>query len=141
MLADAMLPDEIVPVRDPWHRRAPRGRAHGCARRVLLTGATGFLGRWLAKELLMESQTRSSAWCGRDRWTHRRVCTPRSRDAGVASPARTPRRERWRVRVVDGDLSQPWLGIGHSQFEALAEDVDAICHAGAAVNWAQPYQG
>ena len=41
--------------------------------------------------------------------------------------------------MVEGDLSQPWLGMGRTAFEALADEVDAVCHAGAAVNWARPY--
>lgn len=141
MLADAVLPDEIVPIRKPWHRRAPAGGLRD-AQRVLLTGATGFLGRWLAKELLNESQT--TLFCvvrpgPVDAPTRLRAALA---DADVASTVLERLEESdGRVRVVEGDLSQPWLGIGQAGFEGLAEEVDAVCHAGAAVNWARPYHG
>jgi thioester reductase-like protein len=141
MLADAVLPEDIVPMRDPWHRRVQAGGLRD-ARRVLLTGATGFLGRSLAKELLKESQT--TLFCvvrpgPVDAPARLRAALA---DAGVASTELERLGESdGRVRVVEGDLSQPWLGIGQAGFEALAEEVDAVCHAGAAVNWARPYHG
>ncbi len=39
------------------------------------------------------------------------------------------------MRVVIGDLSQPRLGLSRAQLESIAGSVDAICHAGADVNW------
>jgi thioester reductase-like protein len=46
-----------------------------------------------------------------------------------------------RIRVVQGDLSHPSLGLGNARFTTLGRSVDAICHAGAAVNWVYSYGG
>jgi thioester reductase-like protein len=45
-----------------------------------------------------------------------------------------------RVRVIEGDLADPQLGLERHRFNALAGEVDAICHAGADVNWALSYR-
>jgi thioester reductase-like protein len=41
---------------------------------------------------------------------------------------------------VVGDLSQPRLGLAAREFDALADDVDAIYHNGALVNFLFPYE-
>lgn len=113
MLADAVLPDEVQPPRF----------VHACtdlrhAKRILLTGSTGFLGAALLNELL------------------------ESTDAEVVCLVRDPTRARQiigRLDYVTGDLSHPRLGLGDSGFAALAGDVDAIVHCGASVNWIYSY--
>ncbi len=139
MLADAVLPDEIVPMRDPWHRRAHAGGLRD-ARRVLLTGATGFLGRSLAKELLTESPATLLCVVRPGSVDPRERLHAALRAAGVERSVleRLVGRDA-RVRVVEGDLSRPWLGMSRTAFGALADEVDAVCHAGALVNWARPY--
>ncbi|WP_437769937.1 SDR family oxidoreductase [Sorangium sp. So ce281] len=44
-----------------------------------------------------------------------------------------------RVVAVPGDLREPLLGLTPACFEALAQRVDAIYHAGAEVNYIKPY--
>jgi len=44
-----------------------------------------------------------------------------------------------RIRVISGDLSQPFLGIDKQIFEQLAIDIDVIYHSGAEVNSVLPY--
>ena len=130
--ADAILPDEIRPAGG----RSQARTSLQDARSVLLTGATGFLGRWIANALLLESN--AAIVClvrGRAAESYQRV------DAALAATGIDPAGFPGRISVVHGDLRQHRLGLTESQFEALACDIDAICHAGAAVNWVQPYDG
>ncbi|GAA0252038.1 hypothetical protein GCM10010492_60640 [Saccharothrix mutabilis subsp. mutabilis] len=102
---------------------------------VLLTGATGFLGAFLLRELLITS----------DATVH---CLVRAEDAGEGL-RRIEANLRWyrlwdgvdpaRLRVVPGDLSAPRLGLSEEVFDSLARTVDAVYHAGATVNWLRPY--
>ena len=113
-------------------QRATRGGLRG-ARTILLTGATGFLGRWLARELLDTSEAklvclvRRTTESGRER-LHRSLLR-----AGVAFHAIDQR-----VVAVEGDLAQPRLGLTSAGLDHVKR-VDAICHAGAAVNWVDSY--
>nr|APD71534.1 non-ribosomal peptide synthetase 5 [Streptomyces sp.] len=105
-------------------------------RRILLTGASGFLGVFLLRELL--EQTEADIHC-------------LVRRAGEESPRSRLERElgrhglridehRHRVVVVEGDLARPCLGLGEEGFDRLAEDVDLIVHNGSEVNLALPYE-
>ena len=100
------------------------------ARSILLTGATGFLGRWIAREILDTSE--ATLVClvrgGRER-------LERSlRTAGVDAAVM-----RRHVRAVEGDLTLPRLGLTRDEFAGLGGEVDAICHAAASVNWIHSY--
>lgn len=117
MLADAVLPDDVRP---PQAVRSCADLRR--ARRVLLTGSTGFLGTALLQELLESTDAEI-------------VCLVRSRRVG---PTFTPD-VTGRVSHVTGDLSHPRLGLGQTAFNALAREVDAVLHCGASVNWVYPY--
>lgn len=102
---------------------------------VLLTGATGFLGAFLLRELLQ--QTQATVYCL------------------VRSPSKAVAKERivknlqkyalWqpsyepRIMLLPGDLAQPQLGLSHQQFQQLAETIDIIYHNGSMVNFMYPY--
>uniref|UniRef100_UPI0038B3AB00 thioester reductase domain-containing protein n=1 Tax=Actinokineospora pegani TaxID=2654637 RepID=UPI0038B3AB00 len=114
------------------------GEVVDCAtdpRRVLLTGATGFLGAFLLRELLRAT----------DAVVH---CLVRAADAAQAR-ARLVDNLRWyrldaevdldRVVAVPGDLASPRLGLTEDQHDELAREMDAVYHAGAGVNWLLPY--
>jgi thioester reductase-like protein len=45
------------------------------------------------------------------------------------------------VETITGDLSHPRLGLSESRYDALTCEVDAVCHAAAAVNWVFSYAG
>ena len=115
MHADAVLPPDVQPaaaaISSPDLRHAAR---------ILLTGATGFLGAALLQELLETTDAEM-------------ICL-------VRDPSRLPR-PRSRVRFVVGDLSHPRLGLSVPRFDELADTVDAVLHCGAAVNWVFSYAG
>jgi amino acid adenylation domain-containing protein/thioester reductase-like protein len=104
-------------------------------REVLLTGATGFLGAHLLRELLAATDAR--IWClvrGRDESEALR------RIARAAERFELPAPPPGRVAPLPGDLAQPGLGLSDAQFRTLARDVDIIYHPGALVNFIYPYQ-
>ncbi len=119
MLADAVLPDEVRPANSAV---VSTDLKH--ARRILLTGATGFLGGAILDELL--EHTAAEIVClvrNPDNW-------PRIRGS-----------EGGRLRTLTGDLSHPRLGLGEARFLELGNDIDAVVHCGAAVNWVYTYGG
>lgn len=128
MRADAALPlPELAPARP------------GEPTDLLLTGATGFLGPFLVSSLLTRTSYTVHALV-------RATDAAHGLDRIVASLRRaqlwTPALEadvRERVRIVCGDLAEPALGIGEAAFQQLAQDVDAVVHNGALVNYVRTY--
>ncbi|NEQ47683.1 MAG: NAD-dependent epimerase/dehydratase family protein [Leptolyngbya sp. SIOISBB] len=103
--------------------------------RILLTGATGFLGTFLLEALLLQAQAEI-------------ICLVRaeSEAAGWERLQTTLRnygiwREDFRPRITvqPGDLAQPNLGLTNPDFQALAASVEAIYHNGAGVHHVSPY--
>jgi len=101
---------------------------------VLLTGATGFFGVHLLRELLATT-------------TARVHCLVRADDPGHGLTRIARSAERFELGQLDlgrvvplaGDLTQPGLGLPPGTFEELARHVDVIHHAGALVNFIYPY--
>jgi amino acid adenylation domain-containing protein/thioester reductase-like protein len=105
------------------------------ARRVLLTGVTGFLGAFLLADLLR--QTQAEVYC-------------LVRAATVAEARRRIQANLehylvWddhfseRIIPVPGDLAQPLLGLAPERFAELGQTIDSIYHNGALVNFIYPY--
>jgi amino acid adenylation domain-containing protein/thioester reductase-like protein len=111
---------------------APRWRR---PRAVLLTGATGFLGVHLLRELLTEPGVRVHCLV-------RAASTGQARDRVVSTARRYGAGPLDLDRVVPlaGDLTQPELGLSPVVFAELARTVDVIHHAGAQVNFIYPYE-
>ena len=127
--AEAVLDTEIQPTSVPT-QTAPRPK------RVLLTGATGFLGSFLLSELLRH--TRTDVYC--------LVRAPDAEEGGKRLRRALEAYSLWdeelssRIIPVVGDLSEPLLGLGPKRFEELAGNIDAVYHNGASVNWVYPYK-
>ncbi|WP_405162596.1 amino acid adenylation domain-containing protein [Nocardia sp. NBC_01499] len=107
----------------------------GSPREVLLTGATGFLGAHLLRELLQRTDARilclvraDSTEQGADRI---RQALHRYRLWDDATAAR--------IVAVPGDLAAPRLGLSDNDFARLGDSVDVIVHNGARVNHIDPY--
>jgi fatty acid CoA ligase FadD9 len=122
---------------------APRELPEGEPRCVLLTGATGFLGRFLCLEWMERVASRGG----------KVICLVRGADQATA-------RERLReaflgidpvleqnfsglaekhLEVIVSDLAAPKLGLEPATFARLAREVDHIVHCGALVNHILPY--
>ncbi|WP_067702580.1 carboxylic acid reductase [Nocardia jejuensis] len=112
-------------------------------RTVLLTGANGYLGRFLCLEWLQRLDDSDGTL----------ICVVRGSDAAAA-------RERLdsvfdsgdpdllrhyrdlaerRLTVLAGDIGEPNLGLGEQEWQHLADTVDLIVHPAALVNHVLPY--
>ena len=129
MLADAVLPEDI-------HPSSGRAAAACDARDILLTGATGFLGAYLLRALLDETEARIHCALrgsiGRD-GTSRVLRNLAEYDLARAG-------DEVRLVMVRADLAAPALGMTAGELATLADDIDAIYHCGAAVNWVYGYE-
>ncbi|MFI9630885.1 amino acid adenylation domain-containing protein [Streptomyces sp. NPDC052042] len=105
-------------------------------RRVLLTGATGFVGTHLLAQLLRA--TDAEVVCAV------RAASPEAALERVLSALETaglalPPDQRHRVTGLPADLSRPRLGLREERWNVLGSAVDAIVHNGAAVSVVRDY--
>jgi thioester reductase-like protein len=125
MLADAVLPSDIEP--DCSQALLPDD--------VLLTGSTGFVGAYLLRSLLRDTQ--AVVYC---------LVRPDSTDASLRVRRNLAQYGLWeehfasRIRYVYGDIAQPLLGMTMRDFSRTASSIGAIYHAAAAVDWVRPYE-
>ncbi|KAI4218988.1 MAG: hypothetical protein L6R36_008634, partial [Xanthoria steineri] len=103
---------------------------------IFLTGATGFLGAYILRDLLSRANTRVIA--------HVRAPTE---EAGLARIKETCQAydlwsEEWSTRVscVVGDLAKAKLGLDTEAWNRVADKADIVIHNGAKVHWVLPYE-
>ncbi len=103
--------------------------------RIFLTGANGFLGSFLLRELL--DRTDAQVYC---------LVRARSREEGLDRVRAAMRQHQLRcddldarVEIVVGELGRPLLGLEAAEFYRLANNIDAIYHCAAMVNFVYPY--
>ena len=126
MLADAVLPLDVCPAGPVCER----------PRLALVTGATGFLGRYAVRALLHETDLRLVCLVrASDREQARARLLEALERVGVSDRARLER-----VDAVCGDVATARLGLDPVEFEELANAVHAVYHCAAEVNWARSYR-
>jgi thioester reductase-like protein len=101
-------------------------------RRILLTGATGYLGAYLLTALLQRSRATV-------------VCLVRAADPEAGLARIRANLDRYdlvadlaRLEIVPGAVEEPRLGVGESAWRRLAREIDAIVDAAASVNFLSP---
>ncbi|KTC92415.1 thioester reductase domain-containing protein [Fluoribacter dumoffii] len=104
--------------------------------RILLTGATGFLGAYLLCELLLHTD-----------WQITCLVQASSLAAGMERlRANMERYGIWdpifheRIKIVAGNLEKNNLGLFRHDWEYLADTIDLIFHGAAVLNFNYPYQ-
>ncbi|RAL06662.1 putative nonribosomal peptide synthase [Aspergillus homomorphus CBS 101889] len=137
--ADVMMESLIAEASDVETLPQPTDRAE----RVLLTGATGFLGSEILRQLLVNPDVRMVVAIVRARDEQHAM----EKIVASASAAQWWQEEyRQRVSVWVGDLAAPLLGLSAAQWAAIEgrstdadSRIDAIIHNGAMVHWGADY--
>ncbi|MGW7705204.1 carboxylic acid reductase [Streptomyces sp. NPDC054771] len=119
-------------------------RPRGAVRTVLLTGANGYLGRFLCLEWL----ERLAPFGGRlicvVRASNAAGAAQRLQDAFDSGDPELLRRYRdlaeGTLDVLAGDIGEPHLGLDEDTWNGLADTVDLIVHPAALVNHVLPYR-
>lgn len=103
---------------------------------MLLTGATGFFGSYLLRELLSRTDAVVE-------------CVVRAPDAASARRRIDEAQDKYghgglratdRIAVLPADLAAPRLGLTEDEFDALARRTHRIYHSAAHVNFVYPYE-
>jgi thioester reductase-like protein len=124
---DVKLPDDWTPGDDKTATWPPR--------RILFTGATGYLGAYLLAELVEHTDCEI-------------VCLVRAADADAAFKRLRDNADYYglstelppeRIRPLVGDIAQPLMGLDETLYRQLAQDIDAVLGAGAHVDFTLPY--
>ena len=111
---------------------------------VLLTGANGYLGRFLALEWLQRlSETGGTLICllrGADDASARARLEQIFDDGNAELSARFRALAGDHLEVIAGDITRPQFGVGAQVWDTLAQRVDLIVHPAALVNHVLPYR-
>ncbi|HEX3529756.1 MAG TPA: thioester reductase domain-containing protein [Thermoanaerobaculia bacterium] len=122
-------------VLDPAVSPQETGGAPAEPEAVVLTGATGFLGAFLLRDLLRE--TGAAVHCV-VRAASAAQAAARIRD-NLAGYGLWEEGMAGRIVPVPGDLGAPLWGMGEAAFRGLAERAGAVYHCGAWVSFTYPY--
>lgn len=105
---------------------------------VFLTGATGFLGAHILRDLLTRKSPEAKVVA---------LVRAKTEELALERLRSTCRAygfwdESWangRVQAVCGDLGKPQFGLSQALWDDLTNRVDAVIHNGALVHWVYPY--
>ncbi|WP_106685696.1 type I polyketide synthase [Streptomyces violaceusniger] len=100
---------------------------------VFVTGATGFVGAHLLHELLASKVVAYCLVRADDAHQAMERLVAALDDYGLWKEEFAPL-----LNSVVGDLTQPLFGLDEKRFDELADQVDAICHSAALLNWMRP---
>ncbi len=104
-------------------------------RSTLVTGATGFVGRFLISQLLQDPD--ATIYC--------LVRSNSEHEAAVRVRASLTRWDLWhagyagRIVAIPGDLRKPRLGLSENHYRTVIDETDSIFHCGASVNHLESY--
>ena len=123
---EAVLDEAIVA--KPGPRRIP-------AETLMLTGCTGFVGRFLLTQLLQD--TNATLYC---------IVRAGSRQqASVRLKTTLSKWDLWcdefdrRIVAIPGDLTLPRLGLDEATYQTVCQETDSIYHCGTSMNHLESY--
>ena len=102
---------------------------------VLLTGGTGFIGPFLMKSLLEQTQAKIYVLVRSSDEVQGRQRLRAAMESMGPCPARLLQMFESRVIPICGDLAQPALGLAQDVWDFLIHQVDTVFHNGATVNY------
>lgn len=134
---EAQLPRNLTPARGLEYVAPTEVKT------AFLTGATGFLGGYIVGEVLRNTDVelhclvrpKRGAECAKTRIENQlRYYEIWGEDEAWI--------EAWneRVKVVEGDVALPRMGIADERYSWLANEVDTIIHSASQVNFIYPYE-
>lgn len=99
---------------------------------ILVTGATGFVGEFLCKELLEKTEAN----------LYLLVRSRGGRKPASRIAASIGNRKSWnsRITVCEGDVTRPELGLGKEDYRHLKEVIDTIYHCAASIRFSDPLE-
>jgi len=112
---------------------ADRGAPTAPAETVLLTGATGTVGRELLGRMLRSPDTRVICLVRAGSGEDAQQRLDRTIDDLPGTPITSDQRHR--ASAVAGDLTRNRLGVSDRQWDGLANEVTRIVHGAASVTW------
>ena len=124
--SDVRLADDLFPV----------GAINPIPRTILVTGATGFLGRYLVKKLLLDARLQL-------------LCLVRAQSQGEAEQKLLRSLQFYdasltclppRITVLCGRVTSPEFALAHDAYLQLANQVDLVYHCAGEVNWVRTYR-
>jgi L-aminoadipate-semialdehyde dehydrogenase len=104
---------------------------------VFLTGATGFLGSYLIRDLLTRKAPQASVIAhvrALDKESAFKRVQQTCQAYGVWDDAWTSR-----ISCVTGSLGHPKLGLSEEDWKTVSSTADVVIHNGAQVHWVYPY--
>lgn len=125
---EAVLEDDIQPLLPVQSKKMPNA--------IFLTGATGFIGRFLLRRLL-DDYEQAKIYC-LVRATNRQEAIARLKETLVQW-------DLWRegdddrLVAIPGDIAKSKLGLNAEDYHFIAEDVDSIFHCASTVNHFENY--
>ncbi len=129
---------------DAARRGTPRHEVSPRAQAALLTGANGFLGRFLALELLERLTAEGTRVYAIVRAQNDAGAFERLARSYQTDPSLVARFQELsangRLRAFAGDLMKPRFGLAKDVYERLTNEIDLVLHNGALVNHAFSYE-
>jgi nucleoside-diphosphate-sugar epimerase len=128
-------------------RAALEARGRGPRLRILLTGATGFLGQEILAQAASDRRIAEVVSVVRPQTVRDpktkevvRVLSPTERGLLLLSRIGIGGRPARKFRFVDGDIERPFLGIGEKDLAALEKTVTHVIHCAASVSFDDSYE-
>ena len=126
---------------------ALKARGRSPRLRVLLTGATGFLGQEILAQAASDRRIAEVVSVVRPQAVRNpktreviHVLTPTERGRLLLSRLGVGGRAARKFRFIDGDIERPWLGISEQDIAALEKTVTHVIHCAASVSFDDTYE-